>query len=153
VIETDEFRIPLPEGYRDGTAAAQKYGPDIRAVFTGNTRMGWDPSILVQKEQTLGGSFADPALCVQTGNHRLKIGGGVGVQLESAKIMDGPVGKTCQVHLVASELDALITELNKSGNTPATPREAWIMGCTYAHGDTISEATCRSTLAGFRFKR
>ena len=72
--------------------------------------------------------------------------------LLGALIIDGPLGKTCQIHLRAPEGIAIITELHKAGNTPVTPQDIWLMTCNHADGDKQAEAICRSTLAGFRFR-
>ena len=50
----------------------------------------------------------------------------------SAAIIDGPVGKTCQIHLRPPQGIALITELHMTGNTPLTPKDIWLMTCNYA---------------------
>jgi hypothetical protein len=68
--------------------------------------------------------------------------------LKRASIIDGPVGKTCQIHLVAQKGVALITELNRPDGS-----ETWLMTCNHADGDTVSEKICRATLAGFRFTK
>ena len=77
---------------------------------------------------------------------------GAGGTLLSAAIVDGPLGKTCQIPLRAPEGIALITELHKPGNTPWTPQDIWLMTCNHADGDKNAEGTCRSTLAGFRLR-
>ncbi len=116
--------------------------------------MGFQPTIALQKAPIPGGTFADPAMCTQTGSGMIHGGtaaNGTGGTLKSAAIIDGPVGKACQIYLVAPGGVALITELNKSGNTAMAPTDVWLMTCNFADGDTASEAACRASLAGFRF--
>jgi hypothetical protein len=157
VIETRDFTLPFPEGYSDKTAELQKSTPHVAIALVASTRrMGHEPTIVVQKAPIPGGTFADPAICAQTGNGILKGGTmtpGTGGTLKSAEIVDGPVGKTCQIHIVTREGVALITELYQPGNTPSTPQDVWLLTCNYADGDALSEARCRSTLAGFRFTK
>ncbi len=113
------------------------------------------PTIVVQKVPIPGGTFADPALCAQTGHglvHGGTVAAGTGATLLSAAIVDGPFGKTCQIHLRAPEGIALIAELFEPENTPATPKDVWLMTCNHADGDAAAEAACRAALAGFRFR-
>jgi hypothetical protein len=119
-------------------------------------RAGYQASIAIRKIAIPGGSFADPLTCLETGRG-LVLGGSeappTGGTLKSAEIIDGPLGKTCQIHLAAEEGVALITELHRPGNSPQTPQAIWLMTCNHADGDAAAEATCRSTLASFRFLR
>jgi len=155
IIRTADFTIPLPDGYADVSADVQKNAPQFAAaVAASKVGGGYKATIVVQKAPIPGGSFADPATCAQTGNG-LMTGGtkspGIKGTLESAAIVDGPVGKTCQIRLLAPDGISVITELHKTGNTALTPKDVWLMTCNYADGDQDSEAVCRSTLAGFRF--
>lgn len=157
VVETEYFMLPLPKGYDNVSATFQKDAPHLSVVFTANKMIdGYQPTITVQKAPIPGGSFADPTTCAQTGNG-LMTGGteapGIEGTLKSATIIDGPVGKTCQIHLLAPEGIALITELHRPGNTPTTPHDVWLMTCNHADGDKNSEAICRSTLSDFRFRQ
>lgn len=156
VIETEHFTLPLPRGYADATSEFQKEAPQLSVVLGADTLSnGYKPTIVVQKAPIPGGSFGDPSTCTQTGN-RIVTGGteapGTGGTLLSAAIIDGPLGKTCQIHLRAPEGIALITELYRPGNTPRTPQDIWLMTCNHADGDKNAEKACRSTLAGFRLK-
>ncbi|MDQ3337130.1 MAG: hypothetical protein M4D80_18365 [Myxococcota bacterium] len=155
VITTADFTLLLPDGYDDVTADIQKNAPQYAAAFAvSKSSGGYKATIVVQKVPIPGGSFADPASCAQTGNG-LMTGGtespGINGTLKSATIIDGPVGKACQIHLLAPEGISLITELHKPGNTLLTPKDVWLMTCNHADGDQSSESTCRSTLAAFRF--
>lgn len=155
-IETDDLALPLPDGYTDVSAAFASELPRGAVVLRADrSSLGYVPTITVRKVPIPGGTFDDPSLCEQAGKGL--VGGGTeatgtGGRLLRAAIIDGPVGKTCQIHLRAPQGIALITELHLPGNTPATPRDIWLMTCNHADGDASAEATCRSTLAGFRFR-
>jgi hypothetical protein len=153
IVNTGELSLPLPEGYRDETANFSKDG--IVLIFAANeSGKAYRPTITILKVPIPGGSFADPATCAQTGSGLVRGGTGApgtGGVLKSAAIIDGPVGKTCQIRLVAPEGVAVITELHRSANTPQSPKDVWLMTCNHADGDDAAEATCRSTLAHFRF--
>ena len=156
VVATGDFTLPLPEGYRDISSEVQKKEAHLVVVFEANRlHKGYRPTIAVRKVPIPGGSFADPATCAETGKGLLTGGmeaAGTEGTLKRAAIIDGPVGKACQIHLLAPEGIALITELHRPGNTPSTPQDIWLMTCNHADGDEDAEATCRSTLAGFRFR-
>lgn len=157
VIATSDFRLPLPDGYDDATAELRASAPQLAAVLAVKKPTGgYQATIAVQKARIPGGSFADPATCARTGQG-LMTGGTVapGIQgtLKSTAIIDGPVGKACQIHLVTPEGASLITELHEPGNTEATPKDVWLLTCNHEDGDQHAEAICRSTLAGFRFTR
>ena len=156
VVETDDFTLALPDGYADVSGDFKEQKPQLSVVLRANAqRLGHQATIVVRKAPLPGGSFDDPAVCTQTGNGLVtggSAGGGTGGTLVRAAIIDGPVGKTCQIHLRAPAGVALITELHRPGNTPASPQDLWLMTCNHADGDESAEATCRSTLAGFRFR-
>jgi hypothetical protein len=155
-IESDDFALPLPRGYVDRSAVFRKKAPRLLVVLEASeSSHGYQPTIVVQKAPLPGGSFADPSTCLQTGKG-LVTGGteapGTGGTLSSATIVDGPLGKTCQIELHAPEGVALITELHEPGNTPLTPKALWLLTCNYGEGDAAAEAACRSALAGFRLR-
>jgi hypothetical protein len=157
IVKTSDFTIPLPDGYSDITVDAKRDSPQLAAVIAaGKLGDRYQATIVVQKAPLPGGTFADPASCTQTGNG-LVTGGtvspGTGGILRSAVIVDGPVGKACQIDILAAEGVSLVTELHQPGNTLLTPKDVWLMTCNYADGDQNSEATCRSALAGFRFTK
>lgn len=157
IIETRDFTLPLPDGYDDATADLQKSSPQVDVVLATNQVNGeYQTTITVQKVPIPGGSFADPAECARTGKG-LMTGGtespGIKGTLKSTAIIDGPLGKACQIQLLAPQGILLITELHQPGNTWTTPQAVWLMTCNHADGDQRAEATCRSTLAGFRFTR
>jgi hypothetical protein len=107
LIKTADFTMPLPDGYDDVSADVQKNAPQFAAaVAASKLGGGYKATIVVQKAPIPGGSFADPATCTQTGNG-LMTGGtkspGINGTLESAAIIDGPVGKTCQIRVLAPE--------------------------------------------------
>lgn len=146
--------VPVPEGYRDATAEVPK-GNIVLVLAGREPARGYLPTITIQKVPIPGGSFDDPATCAQTGSGIVKGGTespGTGGVLKGALIIDGPLGKTCQVHLVAEVGVAIITELHRPGNTPLTPQDIWLMTCNHADGDSAAEAVCRRTLAGIRFR-
>jgi hypothetical protein len=155
-IETEDFALPLPDGYADVSAALHEEASNPAVVLRASTSTRDDPpTIVVRKVPLPGGSFDDPTTCARTGEGLVTGGAeapGTGGTLLSAAIIDGPVGKTCQIHLRAPRGMALITELHLPGNTPGTPKDLWLMTCNYAEGDGAAEATCRSALAGFRFR-
>ena len=155
IIRAGEVGLPLPDGYEDVSAELATNGL-VLVFLAKERRSGYQPSIAIRKVSIPGGSFADPLTCLETGRG-LILGGseapGPGGTLKSAELIDGPLGKTCQIHLVAEEGATLITELHRPGNTPQTPQELWLMTCNHAGGDTAAEATCRSALAGFRLLR
>jgi hypothetical protein len=155
IVKTPDFTIPLFDGYADITADFQKDAPQLAAVVAaGKLGDGYKATIVVQKAPLPGGTFADPVTCTQTGNGLITggtVSPGIKGILRSAAIVDGPTGKTCQINILAAEGVSLITELHEPGNTLLTPNDVWLMTCNYADGDQNSEATCRSTLAGFRF--
>lgn len=155
-IQRKDFALPMPAGYADVSAALQEKAPHLLVVLQADEiRGGYRPTIVVRKAPIAGGSFADPSTCSQTGNG-LVTGGteapGTGGTLVSAEIIDGPLGRTCQIQVRAPEGVALITELHRPGNTPLTPQDLWLMICNHADGDKSAEARCRSTLAGFRLR-
>ena len=154
LIERGPLQVAMPRGYEDITADVSK--PDIVLVMAAKSpRLGYQPTITFQKVPRPGGSFDDPKLCAQTGRaltHGDAHDPGVGGSLTYARIVHGPVGKTCQVHLVAPQGVAIITELHKAGNTPANPKDLCLMTCNHADGDVKSETICRATLATFRFR-
>jgi hypothetical protein len=155
-IETDEFALPLPRGYVDRSDVFRKKAPCLLVVLEASeSSHGYQPTIVVQKVPLPGGSFADPSTCLQTGKG-LVAGGteapGTGGTLSSATVVDGPLGKTCQIELHAPEGVALITELHEPGNTLLTPKPLWLMTCNYGEGDDVAEAACRSALTGFRLR-
>lgn len=145
--------MPVPEGYHDATAKMPK-GNIVLVLAARAQARGYLPTITIQKVPIPGGSFDDPATCAQTGKGLVGAGteppdGGV---LKSAQIIDGPLGKTCQIHLVERVGVAIITELHRPGNTPLTPQDIWLMTCNHADGDGAAEAICRHTLSGIRFR-
>ena len=53
--------------------------------------------------------------------------------------------------IVAPQGASIITELHRSPNTPASPKDIWLMTCNHAPGDAVAESTCMDTLATFKF--
>lgn len=154
LIEREQISLPLPDGYYD--ASAEVSGANIVLVLAAKeSSKGYRPTITLMKAPLPGGTFADPATCAETGRGFVTGGTdapGAGGALKSAQVIDGPVGKACQIHLVTSQGVAIITELNGPGNTPRTPQDVWLMTCNHAEGDNVAEAKCRAALAGFRFR-
>jgi hypothetical protein len=146
--------LPIPAGYRDATTEFPGSGFDVvLAKSEGNERYG--STIVIRKVPLPGGSFDEPAECAQTGRGLIEGGSedpGTGGTLKSAEIIDGPVGKTCQIHLVAPQGVAIITELHRPGNSRSTPQDIWIMTCNHVEGNAAAESACRFALAGFRFR-
>lgn len=156
VIETEHFILPLPGGYADATSELRTESPRLSVVLRASTMSnGYQPTIVVRRVPLPGGTFADPSACTQTGKG-IVTGGteepGTGGTLLSASIIDGPLGKACQIHVRAPEGIALITELYKPGNTALAPKDVWLMICNHAYGDIDAEKSCRFALAGFRFR-
>lgn len=153
MVEAPGFTFPLPRGYVDITAKLGK--PNFVAVEAQRQSRGYTPTIAFQKVPIAGGSMGpppsgspDPTICANTGKS-LAAGG----KLKSANIVAGPLGKTCQIHFVAKEGVALITELNvvqTMGGIPV-PQDTWLMTCNHADGDAAAEAVCRATLSKVRF--
>ena len=147
------FIMPLPPRYYDATAQVPK-GRIALAFVATEPRRGYQPSITIQKAPLPGGSLDDPDTCARTGRGIIAGGTeapGTGGVLKSARIIDGPVGRTCQIHLVGPDGVAIITELHRPGNTLVTPQDIWLMTCNHADGDDIAESICRSTLSAFRY--
>jgi hypothetical protein len=155
-VTSEDFTVPLPSGYADVSAEFRAEAPELSVVLRAKeSSRGYQPTIVVRKVPIRGGSFADPATCGETGRGVVAggtAGPGTGGTLLSATTIDGPIGKTCQIHIRAPQGIALITELHQPGNTPATPQEIWLMTCNHGDGDRDAEAACRWTLAGFRFR-
>lgn len=156
VANTDEFSVPIPVGYDDVTAEWGIDGVDL--VLAGSPHQDYRPTITLRKVPVPGGSFADPVECARTGRGLMQ-GGPEDTPFEgtlrSAEIVDGPLGETCQVHLVATQGVALITELHDTANTPTNPKPVWLMVCNHADGDDVAETVCRCVLSGigFRFRK
>jgi hypothetical protein len=154
LVEREQIRLPVPDGYYDASAEAP--GANIVLVLAAKeSSKGYRPTITIMKAPLPGGTFADPATCAETGRGFVTGGTdapGTGGVLKNAQVIDGPVGKACQIHLVAPQGVAIITELDGPGNTPLTPQDVWLMTCNHAEGDDVAEARCRAALAGFRFR-
>jgi hypothetical protein len=155
-IQKKDFALTMPDGYADVSATFQEKAPQLLVVLQADEIWnGYQPTIVIRKAPIPGGSFADPSTCSQTGKG-LVMGGteapGTGGTLVRAEVIDGPLGRTCQIQVRAPQGVALITELHRPGNTPLTPQDLWLMTCNYADGDKGAEARCRSTLAGFRLQ-
>ena len=154
LVETEQLSFPIPDGYHDASAEVTR--KDIVLVLAAREpSKGYRPTITIMKALAPGGTFADPARCAGAG--RWFVTGdaddpGTGGALKSARVIDGPVGKACQIHLVTPQGVAIITELDSPGNTSLTPKDVWLMTCNHADGDDLAEVKCRSTLAGFRFR-
>jgi hypothetical protein len=145
VIQTKDFTLPLPKGYGDESAAIQRTAPQFAvALVAKKVNHGLLPTITVMKEPAPQGSSADAAACTETGNGVAK-----GGTLERAEIVDGPLGKTCQIEIRNADAIVVITELHE----PQAPADVWLLTCNHGDGDKDAEARCRSTLAGFRFTR
>jgi hypothetical protein len=117
---------------RERDAAQERVGHDV-----GDGR----PWITVLKP-AVAGHITDLAACSATARNFAGPDGA----LKKAAMIDGPVGRACQTHVVAPQGVALITELHR-------PHETWLMTCKHAEGDPRSEAICRRTLATFRFAK
>lgn len=153
-VETNDFTLSIPAGYRDATRELASADFDI-VLARGSESGGYEATIVVRKVPIPGGSFDDPTECRNTGNGLVQGGAlepGTGGELKSARIVDGPVGKTCQIHLVAPQGVAILTELHLPGNTRSSPKEIWLMTCNHAEGDAAAESECRVALSGFRFR-
>lgn len=141
------FSFPMPDGYADIGGKLDR--PGFVALEAKQSSRGYRPTIAFQRTPIAGGSMGDPTTCTNSGT---SVAGGANGKLVSASIVDGPVGKTCQIHIVAPAGVALITELNLL-DAKGLPRETWLMTCNHAEGDAAAERTCRQTLAGFKLTR
>jgi hypothetical protein len=152
--EASEFTLPIPTGYRNATTEFP--GAEFDVVLARNAaRDSSQSTIVVRRVPIPGGSFDDPKECEQTGRGLISGGtdsAGTSGTLKSAQIIDGPVGKTCQIHLVAPQGVAILTELHRPGNSPSTPKDIWLMTCNHVDGDAAAESACRFALSGFRFR-
>jgi hypothetical protein len=152
--ETNEFTLPIPAGYRNATE--EFAGAGFAIVLAQNkVTEPYSATIVVRRVPIPGGSFDQPAECRQTALGLVQGGTeapGTGGTLKSAEIIDGPVGKTCQIHLIAPQGVALITELHRPGNSRSTPKDIWLMTCNHGEGNALAESACRFALSGFRFR-
>jgi hypothetical protein len=140
LVTTPRFTVPLPDGYAD--VSRQFHKPNFVALEAKQPRLGYRPTIVFQQVPIAGGSMGDAATCTSTGK---SMATGLKGQLKRAAIIPGPLGRTCQMHIVAPEGVALITELNF-----LLPPETWLMTCNHADGDTTAERVCKEALAGFK---
>ena len=152
--ETSDFRLPIPAGYRNATAEFPDAAFSV-VIAKNEAAERYRSTIVLRRVPIPGGSFDEPSACEQTGRG-LVLGGtdepGTGGMLKSAQIIDGPVGKTCQIHLIAPQGVALLTELHRPGNSRSSPKDIWLMTCNYVDGDALAESMCRFALSGFRFR-
>ncbi len=72
---------------------------------------------MIQRAPISGGSQGDQATCTSTGK---SIASDVNGKLQSASIISGPLGRTCQIH----------TELNVM-REGGLPNETWLMTCNH----------------------
>lgn len=147
VVTTKRFSFVLPEGYEDISSKFQK--PDFVALEAQRTSPGYSPTIVLQRVPVAGGSMGDPTICTSTGK---SIASDVNGKLQSASIISGPLGKTCQIHIVAPSGVSLITELNVMQER-GLPKETWLMTCNHADGDKIAQRLCKETLAALKFSK
>jgi hypothetical protein len=137
-VETAHFTVPRADGYSDVTAEFRKRSPRIELVLMADKNDA-ATTIVIQKAPRR----SDVSQCASTGEAMVKENGW---KLLRAEIVDGPAGKSCQIEIDAPEGIAIVTELQQ-------PTGTWLMTCNHAKGDAAAEATCRSTLAGFRFRQ
>jgi hypothetical protein len=150
LVEREAFAMPLPAGYVDDTAAFRKDKPDLSVVLTSAKESGGSiATIVVRKAKVPGGSFADPTTCMETGKGLVA---GEGWTLLDARVVDGALGKSCQVKLKAPQGLALITELHKADNTREAPKDVWLMTCNHPEGDAEADNACSVALAGFQLR-
>jgi hypothetical protein len=152
--ETNDFKLPIPAGYRNATAEFP--GGGFAVVLAKNeTTERYRSTIVIRRVPVPGGSFDDPSECERTGRGLIRGGTdapGTGGTLNSARIIDGPIGKTCQIQLTAREGVAVLTELHQPENSRSSPKDIWLMTCNYADGDALAESACHLALSGFRFR-
>ena len=155
-VQNPQFSVPLPAGYEDATRELQRTAPELTMVLRSEKlSKGYQPTITIRKARLPGGTFAEPAACAEAGRgltNGLDDDQAGAWTLLSASIIDGPVGRTCQIELKAPEGMSIITELFTPGNTRAAPKEVWLCTCNHAEGDDAAKALCQSTVAGFRFR-
>lgn len=135
-IVHSEFTFPLPAHYHELTLGDSRQRVVIEAIEA----RGAKPTITFQ-EAPIAAHIVDSASCSATA---ASIGAGQGT-LKRAALIAGPMGKACQMEIVAAQGVALITELDLRTAT-------WLMTCNFADGDAQAEKICRATLAAFEAK-
>lgn len=143
----ERFSFVIPDGYRDISKQFTK--TDFVALEAQRPNLGDRPTITLQRAPIAGGSMAESATCTLTAS---SIASDVSGKLQSASIICGPLGKICQIHIVAPAGVALITELNVM-QEGGLPKETWLMTCNHADGDNVAQRLCQETLAGLKFSQ
>jgi hypothetical protein len=139
----ESFSFPLPDGYRDITndPRLKEYPRKQVTVEAIAETMGYKPTITVTLAPIWGGTLGDAKVCRDSAANFAGPDG----KVRAAAMIPGPRGTVCQMHIVAPEGVALVTEL-------ISFTETWVMTCNHADGDQQAEKVCRATLAGFKFK-
>jgi hypothetical protein len=143
IIDGESFTFPLPDGYHEVTEQISKAGFPRKQV-TVEAKLpskGYRPTIMFALAPIWGGTLGDLKVCEQTA----KSFAGANGKVRNAAIISAPTGKVCQMHIVAPQGIALMTEL-------ISYSETWVMTCNHADGDAAAEKVCRATLAAFKFK-
>jgi hypothetical protein len=150
VITGERFVVPIPDGYDDTTSALpeEKRARGTIAMAAREPSQGYLPTIVLQRTP-VAARDQDPAACKEAGEG---IAAGVKGEdrppwiLRRAAIIAGPVGKACQMEIVAPQGVAIITELD-------LPEETWLMTCNHGEGDATAERICRAALAAVKARR
>src|SRR5689334_5152296 len=68
LAEREDVSLPVPDGYYDASAEVSGASTDIVLVLAAKeSSKGYRPTITIMKAPIPGGTFADPALCAETG--------------------------------------------------------------------------------------
>jgi hypothetical protein len=98
LVAGPDFTVPLPDGYANLSQRSHK--PSFIMLEASHPSRGYQPTIVFRQTPIAGGSLGDPATCAQTGR---SLATGVHGKLDRASIISGPLGKTCQIRLVAPQ--------------------------------------------------
>lgn len=140
VVVSKRFTFVLPEGYAD--VSDRRDEPGFIMLEAQRPSRGHRPAMVIQKNPSAGGSREDSAACSKMGD---LIAHALAGKLKSAPVVPGPLGKTCQMHIITPQDVVLITELNVMH--AGILEETWLMTCNHAVGDNAAEKVCKETLA------
>lgn len=135
-VRTDEIEMAIPTGYEDATAKLAIPNASFTLLFR-EWVMGFQPSIVLPRIVPLGGSFADPGKCRASG---MSLTADPTWRLLTAKVIDGPLGKACQIHLRAPEGRHELAE-----GLPRSPRERAPAAVTPALARTATSLPFQAT--------
>jgi hypothetical protein len=152
-VDTTEVAVPIPDGYKDTTAAMQKQLSEIGVSLEGPAGTGRQPPVIVFQKASIRGGEIDEASCAERG--RLLVDGGPQIPGRPAKLRATAIVmwsrvKGCEYDYVTPDgIPTLMTEFHDQANTPDTPLEIWTMICQHDDGDQAAIVACRSARSGF----